>query len=96
MKTFVFKIKIPDYDFTVHEDQILKDFLLEPGTFIEFIKKGISQLYESENDIVHIHLNGLIKQFSKPLFKKVLDLADNETIEKEDIIELIKKLIKDL
>jgi len=56
MKTFTHEIKIPDIQFTVHENEILKDFLLEPGTLIEFIKKAVCELDKIDNDIVKIKL----------------------------------------
>lgn len=94
MKTFVFKIEIPDYDFTVHEEQIMSDFIREPGAFIEFIKRGIAELSKITSDEVRLELNKLYADIYKPMLDKALQYSHEPGNNHEDVNEFISKLIK--
>jgi len=97
MKTLNFKIELGTFDFSVSAEEVLKGYLTEPGTFIEFLKRGIFELKKSDNDIVHIELNELGNIFAIPaidaVLTQVLDFSKNPDHSKSDVNELISKLI---
>lgn len=94
MKTFIFKIKMPDYDFTVHEDQILKDFMTEPGRLIEFIKSALKNLDFIEIDEVILERKNFYDEINKPILDKVLGFSKEPGNNQADVDEFISKLIK--
>jgi hypothetical protein len=63
--TLISKIKIPDYEFSIDSDEVLKRYLLEPGAFIEFMKKGIAELKKIDDEVVKVELNEFIKKLIK-------------------------------
>lgn len=55
------KIELGTYDFTISSDEVLKHYLMFPGEFLEFIKKGLEVMSQIDNDIVKIELNNFKK-----------------------------------
>ena len=93
MKTFIHKIEIPDQEITVHEDEILKDFMTAPGELISFMKRALIELNGIDSDEAKLEVAKLANFFERNTLEHVLNRAQEPGINMQDLVQFLHELI---
>jgi hypothetical protein len=62
MLTLINKIDLGTFDWSIDSDEVLKQWLLFPGEFLEFMKKALIELSKKEDDVTKMLLIDFYKE----------------------------------